>query len=63
MKVFRAEWETMCCGEYEGECCTIVATTESEALGLALMAFTDTRAEWWTLAQIDTTKSGVHIDD
>jgi len=60
LKVYTAEYNHYWGGECDHEHLTIVAGSESEALGLALMHYTRTGAEDWEIEEVDTSVEGTH---
>jgi hypothetical protein len=60
MKIFDASMRWYKCGTFDDRNFLAIANTESEALGMILEGNTDTKAEDWTLTEIDYTTTGIH---
>ena len=60
LKVFSASYyETGPWGYWKDGDAVVVANTETEALGMLLQEDSDTKANYWSLEEIDTNKAGV----
>ena len=57
LKVYLGNYYT----KYQDMSLAVVANTESEALGMVLSEYLDTKAKHWSFEELDSTEAGVYF--